>query len=358
MSFVQERQRRPNAGSRMQALLNQEVEMEELFEHEENEEEDEEFISKVEEEEEDKLDSDFDLESSEGEQEYVEEGKQMDKALAQAERKTRRTTIFKPPVSTGNTVKKSTETKKRKLKNTIPEEERSTRYSSRKNTVLNRILVEDQIREYKRKKALQPKKDKPVVNKLTQEELLAEAAITEEKNKNSLLEWQQKEAERKENAKKKDKKEITGPFVRYYSFKESLPQQEQSEDLNENEWMGRNLISFVSEKNEDVTQSHLSSLDKDMTDLDKSLEYMDLIEELNGWLTKAPKPSKPVLCLVTGNHAKYRDPRTNVPYSNREAYNIIQDCLHHKTNWSSTYGLYLGNLPSANGVPDEWQSMI
>jgi vacuolar protein sorting-associated protein 72 len=41
----------------------------------------------VEEEEEDKIDSDFDLDSSEGEQEHVEEGKALDKQIEQAEKR-------------------------------------------------------------------------------------------------------------------------------------------------------------------------------------------------------------------------------------------------------------------------------
>ncbi|KAI9478688.1 MAG: YL1 nuclear protein-domain-containing protein [Benjaminiella poitrasii] len=365
MSFIQERERRPNAGNRMKALLDQEIEMEELFEYEENDEEDEEFLTRVEEEE-DKLDSDFDLDSSEGEQEHIEEGQKMDKELAKAERKARRANTFIPPKSTSIAVKRPpVERKKRKAKviDNVPEEERSTRYSSRKVTMLNRILVDDQIREYKKRKALQPKKDRPVVSKLTQEELLAEAAITEEKNKNSLLEWQQKEAERLENAKKKDKKEMSGPFIRYYSFAERLQDEPEGENetAKDNESMGRNLISFVTENSKQVAQTderRISSSSTDITEMDKNLETVDLIEELSDWLTKVPKPNKPTLCLVTGNPAKYRDPRTNVPYATLEAYNTIQACLHHKTKWSSAHGLYLGDLPSATGVPDEWQSMI
>lgn len=39
--------------------------------------------------EEDKLDSDFDLNSSEGEQEYIEEGKELDKQLEKQEKRVR-----------------------------------------------------------------------------------------------------------------------------------------------------------------------------------------------------------------------------------------------------------------------------
>jgi vacuolar protein sorting-associated protein 72 len=245
------------------------------------------------------------------------------------------------------------------------EEERSTRYSSRKNTMLNRIQVEDQMREHRKKKALQPKRERPVVNKLTQEELLAEAAITEEQNKHSLLEWQQKEAERKENAKKKEKKSITGTFVRYYSFADGNPKIETSNlegiadnSINSNDWqnelMGRNLISFMDSKESGIATQVSSGTET--ADTDKDLGLVDLIDQLSSWLDKEPKPNKPVLCPVSGEIARYRDPHTNVPYANIHAYELIKSCLHHDMKWSSSSGLYLGQLPSAKGVPDGWNS--
>lgn len=46
------------------------------------------------EEEEDKVDSDFDLDSSEGEQEHVEEGKIQDKEIAKEEKKVKKSNCF------------------------------------------------------------------------------------------------------------------------------------------------------------------------------------------------------------------------------------------------------------------------
>lgn len=90
----------------MRALLDQEVDMEELFEYRDSDEEDEEFSTKGKpasvrsdwcmilmqlriavDEEEDKVDSDFDLDSSEGEQEHIEEGEAMDKEIDKAEKR-------------------------------------------------------------------------------------------------------------------------------------------------------------------------------------------------------------------------------------------------------------------------------
>lgn len=205
-----------------------------------------------------------------------------------------------------------------------------------------------------------------MANKLTQEELLAEAAITEEKNKDSLLEWQQKEAERKENAKKKDKRGIIGPFIRYHSFadgcqpaadddkmdtteseKPTEPPEKPKQD--DEDLMGRTLITFVENNNS------LSNEDHDMTDSaqDKSLDLVDLIEHLASWREKESKPNKPVLCPITGEIAKYRDPQTGVPYANLTAFKVIKSCMEHQQNWSSAHGLYLGNLPSADGFPQD-----
>lgn len=158
---------------------------------------------------------------------------------------------------------------------------------------------------------------------------MAEAALTEEKNKSSLLEWQQKEAERKESAKHKEKRGIAGPLVRYHSFADEYGTQ----------LMGRNLITFV---------------DKKTNNENLNLELAGLIQQLEDWRKKILKPNKPILCPITGQVAKYRDPDTNVPYATIEAYKTIKACLKHQMKWSSTHGIYLGHLPSAKGVPDGW----
>ncbi|KAI8968195.1 YL1 nuclear protein-domain-containing protein [Mycotypha africana] len=413
MSFAKERERRANAGSRMRALLDQEIEMEDLFEIDENEE-DEEFPVEEVEEEEDKVDSDFDLDSSEGEQEQIDEGKALDKEIEKEERKTRKNVTMKTAIPVPKRSKSTNEAprKRRNVGQTaMTDEERQTRYSSRKNTVLSRILLEGQLKEQQKRKKQQPKKERPIVNKLTQEELLAEAAITEEKNKSSLLEWQRKEAERKENAKVKEKKDISVPYVRYYSFIDSHPDfskvkrdainkdQQKTDESSKGtegndgaeviasptlstsethedvstletvepplEYTARNLITFVESEHqngpmsdttlaqdEDCVQDQVKS--RSSHGKDKDLESVDLVDELKEWLIRAPRPNKPILCPITGKIAKYRDPKTNIPYANIQAYNIIKECLQQKMNWSSVSGLFLGNIPSAKGVPDRW----
>ncbi|CEP10011.1 hypothetical protein [Parasitella parasitica] len=383
----------------MRALLDQEIDIEELFEYKDSDEEDEEFSALNEDE--DKVDSDFDLDSSEGEQEHIEEGQALDKEIQKAEKRARRATTFNPPPSatikistSSKTVKKPTEKKKRSSKTAarsiVETRERSTRFSSRKNTVLNRLHVEDQLREHEKRRALLPKRDRPVVNKMTQEELLAEAAITEEINRNSLLEWQQMEAERKANAKKRDKRGIFGQFVRYHSFAEddgpimlnnkendneaakifaSENQSNKDTDVmidantldsqlcNKANLMGRNLISFMNNTLTADEQQQQAYVEDDV-DADKDLENVDLINQLSDWLKRPSKPNRPVVCPITGEVAKYKDPSTGIPYANITAYQIIKACLYHEMRWAPASGIYLGYIPSAKGVPEGWDSAI
>lgn len=222
---------------------------------------------------------------------------------------------------------------------------------------------------------------------MTQEELLAEAAITEEINKDSLLEWQQMEAERKANAKKKDKRGIFGQFVRYHSFAEndgpimrnnneettaseitnaegqSNMNGETMTDTNAPDWkisnkidlMGRNLISFMDNT---IMMEAQQEYAESGTEADKDLENVDLIDQLSDWLKRPSKPNRPVICPITGEVARYKDPSTGIPYANITAYQVIRACLYHEMRWASTSGLYLGYIPSAKGVPEGWDAAI
>ncbi|CAO3633411.1 unnamed protein product [Cunninghamella blakesleeana] len=232
MSFVQQRERRANAGNRMRALLDKEMDMEELFELDESE--DESFSEMEQDEPQDTVDSDFDLDESEGEDEQEKLAEEEEKQLRKEEKQTKKSSkqqqylqkssssslnnkkVLKPTTTTQHTKRKDTsQSLDLNLNNSGSS---SNRQSLRTRTVLNRILVEEQIRENEERRALIPKRFRPAVKRFTQEELLAEAAITEEENRASLHQWQQKEAERQAKSKIQVKRGIEGPFVRYHSF--------------------------------------------------------------------------------------------------------------------------------------------
>jgi len=65
------------------------------------------------------------------------------------------------------------------------------------------------------------------------------------------------------------------------------------------------------------------------------------------------------ICPVTGMLAKYRDPRSLVPFANTGAFRILTRLLEHEYVWSPTGagdGVFVGHEKQrgAVGVPDRW----
>ncbi|KAF9181334.1 Vacuolar protein sorting-associated protein 72 [Haplosporangium sp. Z 767] len=261
------RERRSNAGNRLRALLNEEEEMEELFD---DEGVDEEFEIEGKEQE-DIVDSDFDQSSADEEPaddeesnlaEDPEEAKARRKQQAMLSHlKTGKSSFSIPGVGSsvvtgGRRTKSSRQsasatvaTKKKSGAQTttfgrsttttssvttttstsaaaspapssasfikIPAE---IRKSSRRTTVLNNQETELKLLEYETRKAMQPKREKVVAHKMTQAELLEEAKKTEELNLASLQAFKAMEMEKKRVVKKKDV--AMESFVRYHSFAE------------------------------------------------------------------------------------------------------------------------------------------
>ncbi|KAF9164665.1 Vacuolar protein sorting-associated protein 72 [Actinomortierella ambigua] len=276
------RERRSNAGNRLNALLNQEMEMEELFDDEGVDEE----FDIAGKDEEDIVDSDFDQSSAdesldEDEEEanvnedpeeakkrkkkqamlnHLKTGKSSmslpdlakglppsaaaappsksskTKAAAQPpwmkRQKTAATTTATTPPSPGGGGRGSTTPSRRRALQEAPGAGTATaaatlhpkipaeiRKSSRRTTVQNKKETEQKLQEYEARRAAQPKREKVVVHKMTQEELLAEAAKTEQLNLASLQAFKALELENKKRTVKK-KTGIVGPCIRYHSFTE------------------------------------------------------------------------------------------------------------------------------------------
>ncbi|KAF9978275.1 hypothetical protein BGZ73_003082 [Actinomortierella ambigua] len=249
------RERRSNAGNRLNALLNQEIEMEELFD---DEGVDEEFDIEGKDEE-DIVDSDFDQSSSEESLDEDEEeanvnedpeeakkrkkkqamlnhlktGKSsmslpdIDKKLpsaapatkAKAAPWTRQKPAATPPSPGGSTTPTPRRSATSATTASMPKIPAEIRKSSRRTTVQNKKETEQKLQEYEARRAAQPKREKVVVHKMTQEELLAEAAKTEQLNLASLQAFKALELENRKKGVKK-KTGITGPFIRFHSFAE------------------------------------------------------------------------------------------------------------------------------------------
>jgi len=100
----------------------------------------------------------------------------------------------------------------------VPKTLMEVRQSSRRTTVLNKQETELKLLEYETRRAMLPKREKIVVHKMTQRELLEEAKKTEAFNLASLQAFKAQEMEKKKVVKKKEI--VMGTYIRYHSFAE------------------------------------------------------------------------------------------------------------------------------------------
>ncbi|RYO80308.1 hypothetical protein DL762_007721 [Monosporascus cannonballus] len=69
-------------------------------------------------------------------------------------------------------------------------------------------------------------------------------------------------------------------------------------------------------------------------------------------MCKLAKPTPAPRCVITNHPARYRDPKTGLPYYNGYAYKEIQKLRHGDYKWSRLVGAWLGNgAQAASGVP-------
>lgn len=72
----------------------------------------------------------------------------------------------------------------------------------------------------------------------------------------------------------------------------------------------------------------------------------------NQKMSKLPKPPSQPLCVITNHPAKYKDPKTSLPYSNTYAFRMIRRLYDNDYRFSGLLGAYVGSQSfAARGVP-------
>ncbi|KAM0352407.1 hypothetical protein ACHAPU_002074 [Fusarium lateritium] len=72
-------------------------------------------------------------------------------------------------------------------------------------------------------------------------------------------------------------------------------------------------------------------------------------------MNRLSKPSPTPLCVITNHPARYRDPRTGLPYYNVYAYREIQRLTRGEYRWSHIIGAWVGGgTYAARGVPERF----
>ncbi|KAF4349732.1 hypothetical protein CsatB_001433 [Cannabis sativa] len=306
-----DRTSRPTRGKRMTKLLDDEVEVDELFWNQEALKDEEDDVNYEEEGEvADEFDSDFDEDEPEPEEadnnEVDERVRQKKRLIYPGKTLVKRKQKKKKVLSDLEDHHKDDEEEETDKKNEQPTEqpqdapedvegERIVRKSTR-TAVINRQAERDAIRAalqatmrpIKRKKEGEEKR-------MTQEEMLLEAAQTEIMNLRNL----EKVLAREEEVKKRaiiHKAVYSGPQIRYYS---------------------KDGCSYL--------------------EFSKGLSFQSQIST-----TPVPYPEK-VVCAVTGLPAKYRDPKTGLPYATKEAFKILRERFLYE-NRGVQKDMDMGNL--------------
>ncbi len=142
---------------------------------------------------------------------------------------------------------------------------------------------------------------------MSQEEMLAEAKITEQINLESLKEYQKLQLENVKKSKLVERS-IKGPFIRYLSV--SMPIIEEVNEDNQKDL----IIGDNNPKAKTYSRNFISFSDEE--------SYESLLDLLRSSRVEAPKGS---VCPVTQLPARYLDPVTQVPYATTDAFNQVRN---------------------------------
>ncbi|CAH3144564.1 unnamed protein product [Pocillopora meandrina] len=305
-SLIVGRETRRNAGNLMSKLIADEQEVDDFYKTAfggfEEESGDEKYST--EEEEADVVDSDFSV--SETDEVIDDQGD--DEPVKK--RKKQFIKPYKAPkkdTAPSKATNKEPEVKKRKSFEDAPRE--GVRKSTRALTVERAEATKNRFKLEKEKKNLlkkkQPKKFLDM-RRLTQEELLAEAKITEEENVASLQAYQQLEADKKKT--KIQKVALKGPIIRFHSL--SMPVVEVSEPL----------VKVDDNEDEEV------NVDSTKRCCRNFLIFTDAKNFPSAYFpTKKLKVPHRTYCPVTGSPARYQDPVTGLPFANAQAFRCIRE---------------------------------
>ncbi|XP_019622954.1 PREDICTED: vacuolar protein sorting-associated protein 72 homolog [Branchiostoma belcheri] len=310
-----ERSRRVNAGAKMTKLLADEQE-DEFYQTTyggfTEESGDEEFESDAETSE-DEVDSDFsaseDDEPVSDQEDDEPQRKRRVVTKAYREPKKAAKPSEKKEAEKGHQAQKVEKPKQPQQQRVIPP---SARIQTRKSTAERTLQCNIRYKERERLRAIQPKKQPVEFRRLTQEELLEEAKITEQINLASLETYRQLEDERRK-ARNQKRVPYQGPTIRYHSL--SMPLiEELPKDTEE--------INVVGDSSPPVQPSQKSQVTRCSRNF---ITFPDDATFRKHFPAKKPKPPAKSFCAVTRLPAKYFDPITQTPFATIQAFNCLRD---------------------------------
>ncbi|KAA3675436.1 vacuolar protein sorting-associated protein 72 [Paragonimus westermani] len=209
--------------------------------------------------------------------------------------------------------------------NKISGDRRSLRTGDANATALRREAILAEIAQ---------RKNVPEVRRLTQEELLAEAKLTEELNRRSLARYQRLEVEKKKAHFQKTKQSV--PMIRYHSFAAPLIDEKPQ------------LYGVSIDTETSTIRAGPIITDPSARCCRNLITFADsncLRNAFPRTATPLPDPTCPVpnpphprrrmqICPISGLPARYLDPLTLTPYANLAAFRVLRRLyrIHLETN--------------------------
>ncbi|XP_072303952.1 vacuolar protein sorting 72 homolog a isoform X2 [Eucyclogobius newberryi] len=274
---------------------------------------------------EDEVDSDFDIDEGDEPDSDQEEDAPKRKSRVVTKAYKEPIKVAKPKPKKPVEEQKKTERTKVEHKRRVPQEfhdvcetRKSVRQSTSEHTRKTNLRLQE--RQYAPRRRRGAHRDKP----LTQEELLAEAKITEELNIRSLENYERLEADKKKHVHKK--RRFDGPTIRYHSvlmpiISSSLLKEENVdvEGLDQDVPQSAPANPGTPSQQQQPTGGLCSRTYVTFSD-DDSFEAA-----FPHRAQSAPELPVQEVCPVTHKAALYRDPVTDIPYANARAFRIIRE---------------------------------
>lgn len=332
------RERRNNAGAKMSQLLDEEEEddfYKTTYGGFSEEADDVDYQSEVEQD--DEVDSDFSIDEndepvSDQEEDNKEGKKKRGRLITKAYKEPK-------PVSKGPSVVKIKE-KKSPKKQTVFDPAALEKKGIRKSTQLKSAETVKRQREraeVERKRAMSKRDRAPSLPRLTQEELLEEAKITEEINLKSLEKYELAELDRKKP--KVVRRGFTSSFIRYQSTAMPLIQEiKSSEDVEMEE---PNVEVDITQDQIGTSMAPTSVLGDDKENTLTKQNATEVCERTfitfsdEGSYKRAFRKSKPKsvqknICPITRFAARYFDPVTQLPYATLQAFRVLREAYYQQ----------------------------
>lgn len=346
------RERRANAGNRIEKLLNDEEEDEEIYKtlyggFEETADDRDYVQQNTKDDDEDSADSDFSIDEDDEVVSDVED-KETDRPKVRAVYKDLKKKVPASKAKPTQTVKKPA-TNVKKGSHTTKRAHRSSftvldsgRISLRQSTALKSAATQHRVKERKEAMRKRPKSYRIVDVMPSQKELLAEAETTAKENLASLERFRKMEIEKKKV--RPTKRQGTGPVIRYHSMsmpavidaKTAKSRSAANSSANTNGEIAMDMDIETPQPSSKSAEFSCNRVERSFVTFENDLdnECFDAI-----FNKSAAKRKTDMICPLTRLPAKYVDPLTKLPYRSVQALKIIREAY---------YQLVETSLPPAN----------